>query len=65
MNPILAALAALIQPAINYAEQKLESVGAAVLASFFIKEEGQEGTKVIQMTITGMELAVENSLKTA
>jgi len=115
MNPILAALATLIQPAINYAEQKLASVGAAVIASWaqilntlendqriimanvqaywhaqynaavaagenplaaigtasahtlgeFIKEEGQEGSKVVQLTVTGMELAVENSLKTA
>lgn len=115
MNPILAALAALIQPALNYAEQKLESVGAAVLASFttilagmpndqriimanvqaywhaqynaaiaagenplaaagtasthalgeFIKEEGQEGSKIVQLTVTGMELAVQNGLKTA
>lgn len=127
MNPILAALANFIQPAINYAEQKLESIGAAVLASFstilgtltndqriiaanvqafwhahydaavaaadavaaaatpgatssvsdkllavetastaafgeFIKEEGQEGSKVVTMTITALELAIENSL---
>lgn len=34
MNPILAALATFIQPAIAYAEQKLASIGAAFLGSF-------------------------------
>lgn len=34
MNPILAALATFIQPAIVYAEQKLASIGAAFLGSF-------------------------------
>jgi hypothetical protein len=34
MSAFLAALGAMIQPAINYAEQKLASVGAALLAGF-------------------------------
>lgn len=112
MNPILSALAVFIQPMINYAEQKLESVGAAFSGTLvtiastltndqriiganctaywhaqynaavtagetplaaigtasahtlgeFIKEEGQEGSKVVQMTVTGLELAIENGI---
>lgn len=116
MSSFLAVLASLIAPLENYAEQKLESVGAAFLSAMgvvfntftndqrviaanvtaywqakyaaalaagdgslgakiaaidtasahtlgeFIKEEGQEGSKVIQMTITALEISVENSL---
>ena len=36
MNSVLAALATLIAPALNYAEQKLESIGAAVAAGFAV-----------------------------
>lgn len=115
MEALLAALASFVQPAINYAEQKLESVGAAFAGTMvtavnqftndqrsiatkvtaywqaqfsaavagganpldaiqtasthtlgeFIKEEGQEGTKVVQVVITTLEIAFENSLKKA
>lgn len=36
MNVILAALATFVQPAINYAEQKLASIGAAFLGSLAV-----------------------------
>lgn len=36
MNAVLSALSVLIQPAINYAEQKLASIGAAFLGSLAI-----------------------------
>lgn len=36
MNPILAALGTIIQPAIVYAEQKLISIGAAFVSGFAV-----------------------------
>lgn len=53
MNPILAALATFIQPAIAYAEQKLASIGSAFLGSFglilnqFTNDQRQIGANVI------------------
>lgn len=53
MNPILAALATFIQPAIAYAEQKLASIGSAFLGSFglllnqFTNDQRTIGTNVI------------------
>ena len=52
MNPFLAALATFIQPAINYVEQKLESIGAAFLGAFgailhqFTNDQRQIGANV-------------------
>lgn len=53
MNPILAALATFIQPALAYAEQKFASIGAAFLGSFglllnqFTNDQRTIGTNVI------------------
>lgn len=53
MNPVLAALATFIQPALNYAEQKLASIGAAFLGSFglilnqFTNDQRQIGANVL------------------
>jgi len=36
MNSVLAALETIIQPVVNYAEQKLASIGAAILAGLAV-----------------------------
>lgn len=53
MNSVLVALAAIIQPAIVYAEQKLQSIGAAfgaglgVIALGFTSDQRQIGANII------------------
>lgn len=53
MNPFLAALGTIIQPAIVYAEQKLASIGAAflgglaVIGNAFTNDQRAEGSKLM------------------